>query len=430
MGLISFIESRSSGSVNDPGMWINTLLESSNFATKSGVNITADTALKISTVYACVTILADTLASLPMTINRRLPGGGNEIAYDHPLFPILHDNFNVEQTSYEAREMGIGHLELRGNWYNRIERNGGGEIIGLWPLNPVGMNVFRSGNDIWYQYTPGNIERNANRMRIYASNEIWHIKGFSKDGLTGLSKIAYARESMGLTQALQDYSGQFFANRATPGAIVRHPGGLKPLARANLKESLQEYATSKRHTTLVLEEGMEWISVGLTNKDAQYLELSNAQVRDIARWFNVPLILLQEPDKVSTYASVEQFMLSFVIHSMVTPLVARVEPSANRALLTEAERKAGYYVKLNVNGLLRGDFKTRMEGYQIARLNGLKNGDEIRALEDEPPIPDGKGKLYWQPLNYKILGEKSPPPKPNPFQPKSEEPEEKEEDAS
>lgn len=408
MGLISTIETRSGG-VNDPNMWIGTLLESSNFATKSGVSITADTALNISTVYACVTILSQTLASLPMTINRRLSTGGNEIAYDHPLFPILHDNFNTEQTSYESREMGIGHLKLRGNWYNRLERNGAGEIVGIWPLNPQGMSVFRSGNDIWYQYTPSGDEPDKIKMKVYASKEIWHVKGFSKDGLIGLSTIQYARESMGLTQALQNYSAEFFGNRAVPGNIVRHPGPLKAPARANLKESLQEYATSKRHTTLILEEGMEWESVGLSNKDAQYLELSNAQVRDIARWFNVPLILLQEPDKVSTYASAEQFMLSYVIHSMSIPLVARVEPSANRALLTQAERKAGYYIKLNVNGLLRGDFKTRMEGYRISRDGGWKCVDEIRALEDEPPLPDGKGKIYLQPLNYVEAGTEAEP---------------------
>ncbi len=419
MGLISTIETRSGG-VNDPNMWINTLLESSNFATKSGVSVTADTALKISTVYACVTILSQTIASLPMTINKRLDAGGNEIANDHYLFPILHDDFNAEQTSYESREMGIGHLKRRGNWYNRLERNGAGEIVGIWPLNPQGMSVFRSGDNIWYQYTPSSTEPNANKMRIYASNEIWHIKGFSKDGLTGLSTVQYARESMGLTQALQDYSAQFFGNKAVPGNIVKHPGPLKPQARANLKESLQEYATSKRHTTLILEEGMDWQSVGLSNKDAQYLELSNAQVRDIARWFNMPLILLQEPDKVSTYASVEQFLLSFVVHT-ISPIVIRVETSANRGLLTQPERKAGYYIKLNVNGLLRGDYVNRMQGLKTGRDGGWYCVDEIRAFEDFPPLPDGKGKIYLQPLNFKEAGTEDPI-KPEPFKPTPKEP--------
>ncbi len=419
------IETR--GSVTDPNMWINTLLESSNFATKSGVSITPDTALKISTVYACVTILSQTIASLPMTINRKLSEGGNEIAEDHPLFPIIHDNFNIEQTSFETREMGIGHLKLRGNWYNRLERDGSGRIIGIWPLNPAGMYVYRSrmgDDDIWYQYMPSSDEPKRTKQKTYSSNEIWHIKGFSKDGLTGLSTIQYARESMGLTQALQDFSAQLFGNRAVPGNVLRHPGSLKPQARQNLKDSLQEYASTKRHTTLILEEGMEWESVGLTNKDAQFLELSNAQVRDIARWFNMPLILLQEPDKVSTYASAEQFMLSFVVHT-ISPIVVRIEASANRALLTEAERTSGYYIKLNVNGLLRGDFKTRMEGYRIAREGGWKCADEIRALEDESPIPDGKGKIYLQPLNYVEAGTE---PEPKPTDQPEEEPKEDEDE--
>lgn len=408
MGLISSIETRSGG-VNDPNMWINTLLESTNFLSKSGVNITPDTALKISTVYACVTILSQTLASLPMTINRRLPDGGNEVADGHYLYPILHDSFNDEQTSYEAREMGIGHLKLRGNWYNHIPRDNGGRILGIWPLNPVGVEVYRVGNEIWYKYVPSNEDNSINSNRMYSSGEIWHIKGFSKDGLKGLSTIQYARESMGLTQALQDFSADFFGKKAVPGNIVRHPGALGVEARKNLKESFAAYANSKRQETLLLEEGMEWQNVGITNADAQFLELSGAQVRDIARWFNVPLILLQEPDKTATYASAEQFFLSFVVHT-VTPIVSRLEQSANRSLLTDADRQAGYYIKLNMNSLLRGDFKTRMEGYRIAREGGWKNADEIRALEDEPPIPDGTGKIYLQPMNFKELGEKTEPP--------------------
>ncbi len=404
-------------------MWINTLLESSNFATKSGINITADTALKISTVYACVTILSQTIASLPLTVNKKLDAGGNEVSEDHPLFQILHDNFNPEQTSFEAREMGIGHLKLRGNWYNRIQRNPvSGQVIGIWPLNPAGMQVFRSSDGaIWYQYTPGSNDASINnKMRLYSAGEIWHVKGFAKDGLTGLSTISYARESMGLAQALQDFSAQLFGNKAVPGNVLKHPGSLKPQARTNLKDSLQEYANTKRHTTLILEEGMEWQAVGLTNKDAQYLELSNAQVRDIARWFNVPLILLQEPDKVSTYASAEQFMLSFVVHT-ISPIVARIEQSANRALLTEPERQAGYYIKFNLKGLLRGDFKTRMEGYRVARDGGWYSANDIRALEDETPIENGD--IYLQPLNFVEAGTEPEPVKPAPGQ-TEEEPEE------
>lgn len=403
MGLIELIETRAS--VNDPNMWINTLLETTNYATKSGVTITADTALKISTVYACVTILAQTIASLPMTINRWRKDGGNEIADDHYLFPILHDAFNAEQTSYEAREMGIGHLKLRGNWFNCIERNGAGQVIGIWPLNPGGMQVYRSKNNIWYQYTPGSDEPMNGNMRIFSPSEIWHIRGFSKDYLTGLSTIAYARESMGLSQALSDFSAQFFGNKAVPGNVLKHPGVIGDTGRKNLTESLAAYANSKRHTTLILEEGLEWQNVGISNVDAQYLEISGAQVRDIARWFHMPLILLQEPDKASTYASAEQFMLSFVVHT-ISPDLVRIEQSANRALLTESERKAGYYIKLNIKGLLRGDFKTRMEGYRIAREGGWYSVNDIRELEDESPIENGD--IYIQPLNFKEAGAEDP----------------------
>ena len=410
MGLISSIEHRSGG-VNDPNMWINTVLESSNYATKSGVAITPNTALMISAVYACVTILAQTVASLPMTVNRRLREGGNEAADDHYLYPILHDSFNPYQTSYEAREMGVGHLKLQGNWYNLIETNGSGQITALHPLNPRGMSVFRSRVDgsIWYQYTPSDDEVNAGSMKTYPAEMIWHVKGFSTSagGLTGLSTLSYARESMGLSMALRDFSAEFFGRKAVPGAVLTHPGKLSAPARSNLKESIQEYAAAKRHTTMILEEGLKWESIGVNNKDAQFLELSGAQVRDIARWFNVPLILLQEPEKVATYASVEQFMLSFA-KLTIWQITRRIEQSANMRLLTAKERQAGYNTKLNLKGMLEGDFKSRMEGYRIGREGGWLSADQICALEDLPPLPDGKGKIYLQPLNYIEAGTERP----------------------
>lgn len=406
MGLISAIETRSGG-LADPSFWVNTLADSV-LNTKSGVTITPDTALKISTVYACVTILAQTIASLPLTINRTLASGGNQEASDHWLFSVLHDTFNAEQTSYEAREMGIGALKLRGNWYNRIERNGRGQIDGLWPMNPSYVTVSRAAGETWYAYEPGaEFDPLGTRRGLYAARDIWHVKGFSTDGLTGLSTISYARESMGLSQALNDFTAEFFGRQAVPGNVLEHPGQLSAAARSNLKASMEEYAKSKRHTTLILEEGLKWNAIGISNKDAQFLELSGAQIRDIARWFNVPLILLQEPDKVSTYASAEQFFLSFVKHT-IWPITRRLEASANRALLTASERAAGLYVKFNLKGLLEGDFKTRMDGYAIGRNGGWYSANDIRTLEDMSPIPNGD--IYLQPVNYVEAGTAPAPP--------------------
>lgn len=406
---IKSLFSKRSNSVNDPNMWINTLLESPNFRTKSGAIITPDTALKISTVYACTTIISQTIASLPMTVNRSLPNGGNEEAPEHPLYPILKTIFNHEQTSFEAREMGVGHLKLRGNWYNRIEFDGAGRIANIWPLNPQYVEPFRAQGGIWYKILENPEGSYGAKPGIYSSQEFWHVKGFSKDAITGLSTIQCARESMGLAQSLQDFSSTFFGNKAVPGSVLKHPGQLGDVARKNLKESIDEYSASKRHSTLILEEGLDWQSVGITNADAQFLETSNAQVRDIARWFHMPLILLQEPDNTSTYASAEQFMLSFVVHT-ISPDVTRIEQSANRALLSEAERASGYYIKMNLKGLLRGDFKTRMDGYRVAREGGWFSVNDIRKLEDESPIENGD--IYLQPLNYKEAGAEDPAPQP------------------
>jgi HK97 family phage portal protein len=293
----------------------------------------------------------------------------------------------------------MGHLLLRGNWYSRIERNGRGQIDGLWPMNPAAMQVVRlTDGTLWYKYEPGNAFDPLGTARgTYAAREIWHVKGYSTDGLTGLSTISYARESMGLAQALQDYSAEFFSQKAIPGSILEHPGALGPQARSNLQESLQEYANSRRRQTLILEEGMKWQSVGVSNEDAQFLELSNAQVRDIARWFSVPLVLLQEPDKVATYASVAEFMLSFA-KLTIWRITNRLEASANRALFTPAERRAGYYVKLNLRGMQEGDFASRMNGYRVGRDGGWYSANDIRKWEDLPSIPNGD--IYLQPSNF------------------------------
>jgi HK97 family phage portal protein len=420
MGLISSLETRSGG-VNDPNMWIGTALERAGYTTKSGVTITADTALKISTVYACVTILAQTVASLPMVLTKKIKPTGHESVDDHPLSEILHDDFNLDQSSYEAREMGIGHLKLRGNWYNRIQRDGAGRITALVPMNPKSMIVKRYNGEIWYEYQPGGEGEDplGNRAGFYIPEEVWHVKGFSDDGITGLSTISYARESMGMAKAQQDFQAEFFGRQAVPGSILEHPHQLGANARKNLKESLDEYATSRRRTTLILEEGLKWQSVGISNKDAQFIELSGASVRDIARWFGVPLVLLQEPEKVATYASVEQFMLSYA-KLTVWLITRRIEQSANKRLLSQRERKLGLCVKLNLKGMLEGDFRTRMEGYKMGREGGWLSADDIRGYENMPPIPDGKGQIFLQPLNYVEAG--TEPNKEEPKEPEDNEP--------
>jgi len=411
MGLITTIETRSN-SPADPHFWINTLLESSNYATKSGTVITPETALRVSVVHACVAILSETIASLPLLVIRKLETGGNEPVTSHALYPIFHDSWNPLQDTFEARDMGVGHLKLRGNWYNRIEWDGRGRIVALWPMHPRAMQVVRAKGEVWYQYAPdGDVDEFGTPRGTYPANQIWHVKDFRTDGLAAKSIVtSYARESIGLAVAMEDFAATFFGNGAVPGSVLKHPGQLGPEAAGNLKASLDAYSREQRHKTLVLEEGMDWTTVGVNNRDAQFSELSASVIRSIARYFRVPLLLLAEPDKTSTYAAAEQFFLSFA-RNTIWPITSRIEASAKHALLTPAERRLGYDIKFNLKALQEADFTTRMNGYRVGRDGGWLSVNDIRQLEDMPPIPNGN--IYLQPANFIEAG-KEPEPEPQP----------------
>jgi HK97 family phage portal protein len=369
-------------------MWINTLTGISQ--TKSGVYITPDAAMKNSTVYACVSILAETIASLPLCVYRKRSDGGKDIADGHYLYEKLHDSPNPEQTAFEFREMAQGHLAMRGNAFSYLEMDGAGRIVNILPLNPVRMDVKRINGSIVYTYRYDTTAdpNDLSRLWVIPSEYLWHIKGLSTDGLVGLSPITCAREAIGLGLAAEEFGAQYFANQAVAGGVLEHPAQLKQPAYEKLKASLQEYASQKRHQTIILEEGMKWHQVGLANKDSQFLESRAFQVEDIARFFRMPLILLQHPDKASTYASAEQFSLNFVKYTMV-PWCERWEQSANLHLLTDADRKAGYFIEFNLDALLRGDMKARYDAYAVGRQWGWLSANDIRSRENMNPIEDG-----------------------------------------
>jgi len=397
MGILSrlreFFETR--GSISDPNMW---MVPYYNSTSKAGVTVTPDTALNSATVYACVRILAETMASLPLVIYRRTADGGKKPFDTHPLYDLLHNLPNELQTSFEFREMLQGHLCLRGNAYAYKELDGNGNVISITPLNAARMNVIKElDGRIWYEY----IDDLGKSFR-YPPDFIWHIRGLSSDGLRGLSPITLARETIGLAIASEQYGAQFFGNSATPGSILEHPGQLKQAARDNLRRSIDDFATSKRWKTMILEEGMKWHSVGMNNNDAQFLETRTFEVKEIARWFNVPLVMLGESDKTSTFASAEQFFLSFATHT-IRPWCVRWEQSINRCLFTPKERKK-YFAEFKIDALLRGDLSSRYTAYATARQWGWLSVNDIRGLENLNPVENGD--IFLQPMNMIEAGEK------------------------
>jgi HK97 family phage portal protein len=349
----------------------------------AGKSVTARSAIQVSTVYACVRVIAETIASLPLHVYETTDAG-SEKAQDHPLYRLLHDEPNHEMTSFILREVMLSHLLLWGNSYSQIVRSGRNRIVGLYPLLPDRMEVDRdkAGNLV---YSYGTSEGRTVKL---TSEEVLHIPGLGFDGILGYSPIALEKNAIGLGIAAEEYGSKFFANNATPSGVLTHPNVVKnPKA---LRESWNaSYGGSFNAGRVgLLEEGMKFERISMPHNEAQFLETRKFQVSEICRIFRVPPHLVGDLEH-ATFSNIEHQSISFGVHT-IRPWLVRIEQSMNRALFSEKE-KGRFYVRFNMDGLLRGAYKERMEGYAIARQNGWMSANDIRALENQNPIPDSEG---------------------------------------
>lgn len=356
--------------------------EDLNVSSRAGVAVNEETAMRISAVYACVRVIAETVASLPLPLYKRLPRGKEKVIY-HPLYTVLHDLPNSDMTSFSFRETMMTHLLLWGNAYAQIIKRGN-QITELWPLHPAYVRVERESvtNKLVYRYTGGTQEI------VYSSEQILHISGLSFDGIKGLSPISMARETIGLAQATEEFGSRFFSNGARPGGILQHPGIVKDPER--LRKSWEEVykGVQNSHKVAVLEEGMTYKEIGIPPNDAQFLETRKFQLNEICRIFRVPPHLIGDLER-ATFSNIEYQSIDFVVHT-IRPWLVRWEQAIQKALIPEEER-AIYFAKFTVDGLLRGDFKTRMDGYAVGRQNGWYSANDIREFEDLNPIPEEMG---------------------------------------
>lgn len=373
------------------------------YKTASGTTITPDTAMQTTAVYACVRILSESVASLPLITYRRLEDGGKERAPDFYLYPILHSLPNPEMTSFELFETLMGHLALWGNAYCEIEMDGAGRVRALWPLRPDRMTITRDREtkQIVYEY----MLPNSSQPVPLAAARVMHLKGLSVSGMVGLSPIAMARQSIGLALATEEFGARFYSNNAQPGGVLEHPGKLGDEAYGRLKASWTEThaGLSNAHRVAILEEGMKFEKIGIPPNDAQFLETRKYQTTEIARVFRIPPHMLADLDR-ATFSNIEQQSLEFVIHT-IRPWLVRIEQSIVRSLLTEAERRV-YFAEFLVDGLLRGDTQSRYSSYAIGRQWGWLSVNDVRTLENMNPV-DG-GNEYLVPMNMMTLGAPAP----------------------
>ena len=350
--------------------------------TSSGKTVNERTAMQTTAVYSCVRILAETLASLPLR-TYKYTASGKEKATEHSIYHLLADEPNPEMTSFVFRETLMGHLLLWGNAYAQIIRDGRGRIIALYPLMPDRMTVDRADSgEIYYIY-------NKEGQQYYLRNyEVLHIPGLGFDGLIGYSPIAMAKNAIGMAIATEEYGASFFANGANPGGVLEHPGVVKDPARVRESWNSVYQGTKNAHRVAVLEEGMKFQSIGIPPEQAQFLQTRKFQLNEIARIFRIPPHMIGDLDK-SSFSNIEQQSLEFVMYTL-DPWVVRWEQAIKRALFSESEKKE-YFVKFNVDGLLRGDYQSRMNGYAVGRQNGWLSANDIRELENLNRIPDDLG---------------------------------------
>lgn len=364
--------------------------------TSAGKPVNEHTAMQMTAVYSCVRILSETLAGLPLHVYRYNDSGGKEKYLKHPLYKLLHDEPNPEMTSFAFRETLMSHLLLWGNAYAQIIRNARGEVIALYPLMPNKMTVDRdSKGRLFYLYsrTSDDAPTLGDDSQVYlAPSEVLHIPGLGFDGLIGYSPIAMAKNAVGLAIATEEYGAKFFANGAAPGGVLEHPGTIKDPQKVKESWNAAYQSSQNAHRVAVLEEGMKYQPIGISPEQAQFLETRKFQINEIARIFRVPPHMLADLEK-SSFSNIEQQSLEFVKYTL-DPWVVRWEQSMCRALLMESEKPI-VFIKFNVDGLLRGDYVSRMSGYATARQNGWMSANDIRELENLDRIPaEFGGDLY------------------------------------
>jgi|SRR5665213_869299 len=371
--------------------------------------ITPDRALGYPAVYSCVRVCAETLASYPLIVYQRLADGGKRRAKEHPLYKLLGSRPNEWQTSFEWIEMQQGHLDLRGNAYNYIKPGLNGAIDQLVPLHPDRVVVWRIPGTNTIQYKVGSAA--TGRIYTYNQDEIFHIRGWSSNGITGLSPIAVQFEMIHKGLGTQKYASKYFENSATPSGVIKHPDAMEQTAYDRLKVSFHEATTAEnRHRAIILEEGAEWQPIGISNKDSQMLEAMAATDVQVCGMYRVP------PHKVgiltqSTNNNIEHQGIEFVTDCMM-PRAERWEARIQADLIDPLNLNDGneYFAEFLMDASLRGDLLSRYQAYQIGKYIGLLSSNDICKMENRNPIePEDGGDDYWRPANYVVNGEEPDP---------------------
>ncbi|WP_122544001.1 phage portal protein [Pseudomonas viridiflava] len=383
------------------GFW-QSLIGSSR--SSAGVSVTPDSAMALTVFQNCVTLLAESVAQLPLEMYRRLGEGKREQAIHHPLYDVLRYQPNPWQTPYEYREYSQLAVGVRGNAYSFIERNDDGSVKALYPLHNDQMVVLK-GADMLPCYRIGG--QDPLPMRL-----IHHVRWHTKNHYTGLSPIELHADAVGLAQAVRQYTGKSFANGTAVSGVIERPRESPPIKdRASIDRILDQWGEKfagidNAKKVAMLQEGMTFKPVSMSNVDSELLGILKTTGLDIARIYKIPPHMVNDLEKAS-YNSLEQLLIQYVIFALM-PWVKRHEQAMMRDFLRPAERK-DYFIEFNLSGLLRGDQKSRYDAYAVGRQWGWLSINDIRRLENMPPVANGDS--YLQPLNMTDVAHGLPDPK-------------------
>lgn len=366
----------------------------------SGEHVTHETAMRCAAVFSCVGVLSESVAQLPLKLYREIKGGGKEVVKDHPLHRLLNRQPNEWMTAFEWREMGEAWLCLTGNHYAFVNRDSRGRVSEILPL-PSDRVTVEQNSDWTLKYTVS--FGNGRGQEVVPAANMLHIRYRTKNGFQGISPIGYARESIGLALATEKHGARLFKNGARPGGVLEHPGRMSEEAAVRFKAQWQAaFSGENSHKTALLEDGMKFSPNTMTSEDAQYLETRRFQTADIARIFRVPLHMIQETEKSTSFGTgIESITIGFVRFTLL-PWLVRWEQALMRDLLTREEQGL-YSIEHMVEGMERGDIKSRYAAYNIGIMSGILSPNEVRAKENLNPR-DG-GDEFLTPMNMRVEGD-------------------------
>ena len=363
-------------------------------STASGATVTEKSSLGLTAVYSAVKLIAWTMASLPLPVYKRLKPRGKERAPQHPAYRLLHSQPNPELTSFKWRELMSVHQNLWGAGISEIEFDNAGTPIALWPLPPWRVEPkLTDKKSIAYK-----VHLDNGAFKMLAAYQTVVFPALSTSSYAWMSPISIHRETVGAAMAVREFGARTFGQGTNPSGVLEHPGRLKETSEEDIRKKFKDNyeGLSKSHRLMLLEDGMKFNRIGMPAEDAQYIETRKFDVSEIARIFNVPLHLLQDHEKSTSWGSgIEEMNLGFVTFTL-RPYLVQWEQELHRRLFDNDR----YFPEFLIEGLLRGKTKERFESYLIARQNGWLSANDIREFENMNPLADEQGEIYLVPMNF------------------------------